>query len=230
MSGQRLPRGWSLQWLVQEDRTEGAQHVELPDRPWISRRTSRTGSTAYARNLALHRADGLLTRALDANCSFPDDSALARDIEVLAAHPELGWTAAPTSQRRPDGTLVTPPHDGSPGPLPAGHFAALVRADRRPAAATAATFYTELVVALRGWPPLPALNDLALLLAAEGVSGGWLQARAGAVRTGGTTPPDADHLPHASEDVTAVQDLLLGRAEALRTLGWSWRPEVPVTL
>jgi hypothetical protein len=37
----------------------------------------------------------VLTRTLDADGSFPDERALARDIEALAANPDRSWTLAP---------------------------------------------------------------------------------------------------------------------------------------
>ena len=44
VASQRLPDGWSIQWIVQEDGKTGTPLERLPRQPWIS--------TATARNLA----------------------------------------------------------------------------------------------------------------------------------------------------------------------------------
>jgi glycosyltransferase involved in cell wall biosynthesis len=109
MSSQRLPKGWALQWLVQEDGKTGKPLDRLPDKSWVSKGVGRAGGAARARTLALHRVEGVLVRAFDADDLLPDEHALARDVEVLAVNPNLGWTVAPALDLYPDGRIVPGP-------------------------------------------------------------------------------------------------------------------------
>src|SRR5207244_11358818 len=139
------PPGWSLQWVVQEDGTTGRPCAKLPDEPWISQGRGRAGGAARARTLGLARVNGVLVRALDADDMFPDPQTLARDIEALAANPDLGWTVAPCLDLHPDGTLVPGPYDPPPGRLRPGLLADGLRKDALPVMGTTATYYPELL-------------------------------------------------------------------------------------
>ncbi|SOJ56976.1 hypothetical protein MSIMFB_04454 [Mycobacterium simulans] len=125
---QRLPEGWAVQWLVQEDGKTGKPLDRLPNKPWVSKGVGRTGGAACARTLALYRAEGVLMRALDADDLFPDEYTLARDVEALAANPDLGWTVAPALDLYPEGRIVPGPCDPPPGRLPSGFLAEGLRA------------------------------------------------------------------------------------------------------
>ncbi|MFC8436108.1 GltA [Streptomyces sp. NPDC057253] len=203
---QRLPPGWSVQWLVQ---AEGDVH---------------------ARTRALQRAEGVLTRTLDAGRLLPDEHALARDIEALAAHSDLGWTVAPVLGPHADGRLAPGSSDLAPGRLPPGLLADRLRAGVLTAAEVAATRYTELAVAHGGWTDLPPWDRVGPLLAAEAVVDGWVQEMPGEVRRTNTDRPFPDSGDQHESDTTTRTALVLGRADALRQLGWRWRPSTPVTV
>ncbi|MFG2138993.1 GltA [Streptomyces sp. NPDC048650] len=230
VASQRLPKGWSLQWLVQEDGRTGKPFDRLPDRPWISKGAGRAGGAARARTLALHRAEGLLTRALDADDLFPDEATLARDIEALAANPDLAWTVAPCLDLYPDGRRVPGPCDPEPGRLTPGFLADGLRQGAMPVMGTTATIYTELIELHGGWPAIPAFEDGGPLLAAEAVSEGWMQEKPGEIYRKHPAQSTADP-EHSEEDEQAVRmAIVLGRADALRSLGWRYQPKVPATI
>lgn len=229
VAAQRLPAGWALQWLVQEDGRTGRPLDGLPDRPWISKGTGRTGGAARTRTLALHRATGVLCRTLDADDMFPDEHTLARDIEILTENPDLGWTVAPALDLFPDGRLAAAPADPPPGRLPAGFLAEGLRQGALPVMGTTATIRTELILAHGGWPAIPALEDVGPLLAAEAVSDGWMQEKPGEIYRRHPDQSTADpEFGDAGEKATRI-GLVLARADALRGLGWRWSPPGPST-
>ncbi|AEW95905.1 MULTISPECIES: glycosyltransferase family 2 protein [Streptomycetaceae] len=230
VASQRLPDGWSLQWCVQEDGKTGKPLNRLPDLPWISKDAGRCGGAARARTLALPRAEGLLVRTLDADDLFPDEHTLARDIEALAASPDLGWTVAPALDLYPDGRLVPGPNDPPPGRLPAGFLADGLRAGSLPVMGTTATIYKELVLAHGGWPAIPAFEDVGPLLAAEAVVDGWMQEKPGEIYR--KHPGQSTEEPEYKDDAERATriGIVLSRADAIRSLGWRWQPREPVTV
>ncbi|MET7286831.1 glycosyltransferase [Streptomyces sp. NPDC005573] len=230
VAGQRLPAGWSLEWIVQEDGRTGKPLARVPDEPWISKGTGRAGGAARTRTLALTRATGVLTRSLDADDLFPDPYVLARDIEALGAHPDLAWTVAPCLDLHPDGSLTPGPYDPPPGRLSAGLLAEGLRQGALAVVGTMATYYTGLLLAVGGWPALPALEDVGPLLAAEAVSDGWMQEKPGGIYR--KHPRQSTASPeHRDEEEAAIRTkAVLDRAESMRTLGWRWRPSRPVTV
>ncbi|MGW7004252.1 GltA [Streptomyces sp. NPDC054933] len=230
VASQRLPKGWSLQWLVQEDGKTGKPLDRLPDRPWISKGVGRTGGAARARTLALPRAEGVLTRTLDADDLFPDERTLARDIEALAANPDLGWTVAPALDLYPDGRLVPGPCDPSPGRLPSGFLAEGLGAGTLPVMGTTATIYTELVVAHGGWPAIPAFEDVGPLLATEAVVDGWMQEEPGEIYRKHSAQQTAAPEYRDEAEKAVRTGIVLSRADALRSLGWRWQPREAVTV
>ncbi|MFD8325039.1 GltA [Streptomyces lydicus] len=230
VASQQLPAGWSLQWVVQEDGKTGKPLDRLPDLPWISKGAGRTGGAARARTLALHRAEGLLSRALDADDLFADEHTVSRDIEALAANPDLAWTVAPCLDLYPDGRLVPGPYDPEPGRLPPHFLAEGLRQGALPVMGTTATIYTELIALHGGWPAIPAFEDVGPLLAAEAVSHGWMQERPGEIYrkhpAQSTEDPEYDD---EEEQATRIA-IVLDRSDALRSLGWTWRPGKPATV
>lgn len=226
LASQRLPRGWSLQWLVQEDGKTGKPLGRLADKPWISKGASETSGVARTRTLALHRTEGVLTRALGADDLLPDEFTLARDVEALAANPDLGWTVAPTLELAPDGRLTPGPFNPPPGRLSSGFIAEGLRARTLPIMHVTATIYTQLVVAHGGWLAVPPCEDVGALLDAEAVVGGWMQENPGKIYRQGPGQPECQH---GTETATGI-GLALARADAIRELGWRWQPREPVTI
>jgi glycosyltransferase involved in cell wall biosynthesis len=230
VAAQRLPKGWALQWLVQEDGKTGKPLDRLPDKSWISKGIGPTGGAARTRTLALYRVDGVLLRTLDADDLFPDEYTLARDVEALAANPDLGWTVAPALDLYPDGRIVPGPYDPPPGRLPTGFLAEALRAGALPVMGTTATIYTELALAHGGWPAIPAFEDVGPLLAAEAVVDGWMQDKPGEIYRKHPTQSTNDPDYRDVADKAVRIGLVLGRADAIRRLGWKWQSRDPVTI
>jgi glycosyltransferase involved in cell wall biosynthesis len=230
IASQRLPNGWAVQWLVQEDGKTGKPLDRLPDKPWVSKGVGRTGGAACTRTLALHRVEGVLVRALDADDLLPDEYTLARDVEALAANPDLGWTVAPALDLYPDGRIVPGPFDPPPGRLPCDFLAEGLRAGALPVMGTTATIYTELLLAHGGWPAIPAFEDVGPLLSAEAVVDGWMQEKPGEIYRKHPTQSTADPDYRDEAEKAARVGLVLSRADTIRQLGWRWQPREPVTI
>ncbi|MFB7779775.1 GltA [Streptomyces bauhiniae] len=224
LCAQRLPVGWGLQWVVQEDGETGRPAGVLPEEGWISTGGGRHGGAARARTLGLARVTGALLRCVDADDLLPDAETLARDIEVLATHPGYGWTVSPCLDLHPDGRLEPGPYDPEPGPLPARALLDGAARGAMPVVGTTQTVHTELVRLLGGWPALPAFEDGALLLSCEAVSPGWMQAEPGTLYRKHPTQHTASEAFRDRAEARLRVQIAVQRAEALHTAGWRWRP------
>lgn len=208
---------------MQEDGETGRPLAALPADKRICPGTGPRGRAATARTLALNRAEGILVRALDAD-DILTEGALSRDIATLTGHSELGWCVSPALKVAADGrrqvaTDAQWEPEPTPGALSAGYFlASIERADFLHLPGTTLCTYTDLVRALGGWPAIPANDDVALLLAAEAVSDGWLLSEASLLyrRWQGSTTDEI--APAASQ----WQRALHTRVYALRASGWRW--------
>lgn len=222
---QELPDGWEWQWIVQEDGETGEPASVLPADERILTGNGPRGRQAMARTLALSRADGVLVRALDADDVLPK-GALAQEITALVANPSIAWSVSPALDLLDDGTIRPGPRDPDPGPLPRSFLVDGARNGLLQVMATTFCGYTELVRAVGGWSPLPAGEEVALLLAAEAVSDGLMLPNPGLLyrRWSGNTTPHVDKSkPHfGSHD--AVHSVPIARADALRATGWRWVP------
>ncbi|MDG4762942.1 glycosyltransferase [Solwaraspora sp. WMMD406] len=174
LRAQRLPAGWQWRWLVQEDGQTGAVAAALPADPRISTGTNRRAGPGVTRTMALSRVVGPLVKTLDADDQLTD-GALARDIEVLAGDPTIGWTTSRALDLAPDGSTSPAPDDPLSGRLRAGTVHRSWQADgyRLPVHPATLCLRTELLLALGGWMALPASEDTGLLLAASEVSDGY---------------------------------------------------------
>jgi len=175
LRSQSLPDGWCWEWIVQEDGQTGAVAALLPDGDdRISLGTGRRGGTAITRNMALTRASGRLIKVLDHD-DVLIDGALAREIEVFAAHDDVHWTACRALDLLPDGSTAGFAHDPPAGRLDRGSLLAHWRANDRVVPVHAATLCIrrELLIALGGWMALPASEDVGLVLAADALTDGW---------------------------------------------------------
>ncbi|MGH3260719.1 MAG: glycosyltransferase family 2 protein, partial [Trebonia sp.] len=172
---QLLPGGWTWEWVVQEDGQTGAIVPLLPrDDSRLSLGTGRSGGPAVARNMALARATGELVKVLDADDMLIDGS-LAREIDVLTANADVGWTSCRALDLLENGSRVGFEHDPPAGRLPRGGLLAHWQTHDHHAEVHPATLCIrrELLVALGGWMALPASEDTGLLLAADAISDGW---------------------------------------------------------
>jgi len=180
LHSQILPPDWQWRWIVQEDGQTGEVARMLPEDPRISPGSGRRGGTSTTRNLCLSRAMGELIKVLDADDMLMPGT-LARDIGVLTAHPEIGWTVARVLDLHADGSTAGFDHDPPEGRINCGDVLSHWRSHNYRAQVHPATLCIrrDLVLALGGWMALPGSGDTGLLLAASTVSPGYFIAETG---------------------------------------------------
>lgn len=224
LSDQKLPTGWQLEWVVQEDGRTDKPLGAIPDAPWISKGAGRWGGAAQARTLGLARATGSLLRCVDADDLLPDQETLARDIEILEVNPSYGWTVAPCLDLRPDGRLEPGPCDPDPGLLPERALLDGAKRGLLPVMGTTLTARTGLVRLVGGWPAIPAFEDAAVVLLCEAVSRGWMQAKPGEVYRKHPSQHTVSTDYHDAEEKRLRQEIVIDRVEAMHASGWRWSP------
>lgn len=220
---QEMPTGWRWEWVLQEDGETGDPLARVPsDDPRILPGTGPHGRAPAARTLALSRVRGELVRAVDADDVLPDD-ALARDIAAITENPGIAWCVSPAVDVLPDGSLRSGPRDPHPGQLPPGHLAEGERTGLLQVLGVTMCAHTGLVRALGGWPALPS-EDVALLLAAEAVSTGWMIGEPGLLYR--RWPQSATSHVDKAQPAPAEphRNVMLDRVDALRATGWRWTP------
>lgn len=171
LAAQRLPDGWQWEWIVQGD---GPVEMTLPDDGRIHADCGRHGGAGVARTLGLARSRGELIKVLDADDQLLP-GALARDIEVLTSHADVGWTTSRAVDLGADGVVTDFATEVGAGRLSrtdvVGYW---VDHDfRLPVHPATLCLRRRLVVALGGWMALPASEDTGLLIAAASVSDGF---------------------------------------------------------
>lgn len=221
---QELPDGWDWEWLVQEDGTTGEIAAMLPADSKISVSEVRHAGPAVARNMAMSRAHGRYVKNLDAD-DMLTAGVLARDINVLSSHPEVGWTTSHVLDLMEDGSTRGFDFDPPPGgPIePTTVLAHWLAHDYRSSVhPTTLCLRTSLAHALGGWMALPAAENVGLLMAASSISWGWFHSEAGLHyrRWSGQRTGQPEHLNLVERD--ARRRLIKERAEALSDL-WQRR-------
>jgi glycosyltransferase involved in cell wall biosynthesis len=164
VTAQRMPEGWSWQWVVQEDGRSEVAAAVLPDDPRISMGTGTKGGPGVARNLALGRAEGALVRVLDADDKLTGD-ALAREIAILARDESIGWTTASVLDLLPDGSTQGWTHaDPAGGRLTTNRVLNYFQDNdyRLPVHPATLCIRRDLAIALGGWMALPGGEDTGL--------------------------------------------------------------------
>jgi len=106
-----------------------------------------------------------------------------------------------------------------PGELTDGEARGLL-----PVVGTTLCTYTELAIALGGWQALPAIEDVALMLAVEAVAAGWMNAEPGLIyrRWPGSSSTLTAHADEYEEQQR--RNVVLDRVAALRKIGWRYDP------
>lgn len=164
LAAQRLPEGWELEWVVQEDgpapslydvvaRFPFARHAAVGERLGI----------AMTRNLGLTRVRGGLVHGLDCD-DLILPGGLATAIEAFLAHPRVHWVAGRADDLLPDLTRVSfaplvPTGLVEPGVI----NAYITEFERVPVHPAGLTMRPAIVRALGGWAANPRSEDNALL-------------------------------------------------------------------
>lgn len=219
---QELPPGWDWQWVIQEDGETDSVRPHVPNDPRITFGQGRHGRAGMARTMALSRASGELIKVLDSD-DVLTSGALARDIAVMATHPDVVWTTCRVLDLLPDGSTVGFDQDPPEGPIERGAVLERWKAHDYRAQVHPATLCVRRgpLLALGGWMALPASEDTGLLLALNAVSRGWFTAETGLLyrKWPGQSTNHTAH--HQQEERAARMSVAEARARVLMTLdGW----------
>lgn len=225
---QEMPDGWQWQWLVQEDGTSNAAESVLDADPRISFGTGRPLGPGMARTYSLARATGELIKVLDSDDMLAP-GALAREIDVFATNPDVGWTTCRVLDLLPDGSTAGFPDDPEEGVLERGEVAAYWRAHhcRAPVHPATLCIRADLLLALGGWMALPAGEDTGLLLALDAISSGYFLAERGLSYRKWPGQVTADPSHTARVEWAARNSIIDARARRLTAMfpnGWPSTP------
>jgi glycosyltransferase involved in cell wall biosynthesis len=219
LRGQEMPEDWEWQWVVQEDGLTGSVAALLPDDSRISPGSGRRGGEPTTRNLCLSRAVGELIKVLDSDDQLTPGT-LAREIDVLTAYPDIGWTTARVLDLLPDGSTAGFDWDPPEGRIEPGEVLRHWRSHDYRAQVHPATLCMrrDLLLAMGGWMALPASGDTGLLLAASTVRPGYFIAETGLLYR--KWPGQMTSQPEHSDPVewSARMAVIEERATALATL------------
>ncbi|GII20853.1 glycosyl transferase [Planosporangium mesophilum] len=218
---QQLPDGWEWEWIVQEDDETGSVATLIPqDDQRISFGQGRHGGPGVARTLALERATGSLIKELDVDDQLLP-GALARDIEILTSHPDIGWTTSKALDLLPDGSTVCWDQDDPPGGRLSGEFLFQFWLDhdyRLPVLPATICIKRELLLAVGGWMALPASEDSGMLLAASVIRDGYFIPDSGLLyrKWPGQATAQAAHLDPVERN--ARMEIIKARVMAMRSV------------
>lgn len=162
----RLPRGWELEWVVQEDGEAPSLRARLAEDPRI--RYDAVGTRLGApttRNLGLTRARGELVAGLDHDDEYLPGG-LDALVTALAADAGAGWACGRARLLMEDGGTWTKPDVHAPGRIAPGALGRrFVRTGDWPFPSAFAMYRRRPLEAAGGWPAVPRSDDAALLLA-----------------------------------------------------------------
>jgi glycosyltransferase involved in cell wall biosynthesis len=221
LCAQELPDGWAWRWIIQEDGQGDSVRPHVPDDPRITFHQGRPGGPGVARTMALAYASGPYVKVLDADDQLTPGS-LARDLALLEADPDLGWTTSRVLDLLPDGS--TAGFDGDPdgGPISPGAVVDYWKANGFRAQVHPATLFIrrDLLLALGGWMALPASEDTGLLLALNTVARGHFTREYGLLyrKWEGQATAQPSHTDEAERE--ARMAVVESRADALADYNW----------
>lgn len=182
---ERLPAGWELEWIVQEDGEHPHLHEVVGDDPRTRYGANHIrAGVAGTRNLALARARGDWIRVLDQDSLiFPEG--LEHQLERIGALPEISWVGGLMHILREDGqTEADHSSDIPEGQVEPGWVMdEFARRPSFPLWCGNLVMRSTMVRALGGWGALPRSDDLLLVGAlSELVPGYWLPREVGVYR------------------------------------------------
>ncbi|GAA2579536.1 glycosyltransferase family 2 protein [Winogradskya consettensis] len=174
VAAQKMPAGWDIEWVVQEDGAE----------PFLAEMFAGVSNVSYAangrqlgiagtRNLALERASGGLLRVLDS-----DDLLLPNALESLIPHFLGGstqWAVGQADDLMTDGSRVSWDPLIPTGPVPAGavNNYAIEHGGNWPIHCAGLMLRTDMVRALGGWAGTPNDEDIILFSALSEICDGY---------------------------------------------------------
>ncbi|MEU7140863.1 glycosyltransferase family A protein [Nocardia sp. NPDC046473] len=222
---QDVPRGWSLEWILQEDGDTGVAEKllqGLDDR--IQFHTGRRGGVALTRNLALANSSGELVKNLDADDVLMP-GVLMRDIEVLTSGDDIAWATSRLLDLLPDGTTVGFDNDPPHGKLVPGAVLEHWRNHnfRLPVHPTTVCIRRPLVVALGGWMGVPGSDDTGMIIAASILATGFFNSEVGLLYRKWPGQETAQQAHKHEGEWNARMSLINERANALqRAVAHGW--------
>lgn len=217
---QRLPSGWAVEWLVQEDGVAPSGADKLPDAEWVHyESTGAKLSIGMTRNLALSRARGELVQVLDADDLLLPD-ALGTLIPAFDDQ-TIHWAIGQADDLLPDGSRKSfPPYDGIPfGRVPAGsvNLWAASHEGNWPIHCAGLMLRTASLRALGGWGGAPTDDDLVMFAGlAEATDGYFTETKTWLYRQ---HPDQTIHSAHQHRWSETCRRMALERAAAVRATG-----------
>ncbi|AHH94583.1 glycosyltransferase family 2 protein [Kutzneria viridogrisea] len=174
LAAQRLPEGWQLEWVVQEDGDEPVL-AEVVGRFEFARyqANGQQLGTTSTRNLGLTRVSGELTHVFDCDDLLLPD-ALATALAAFERHPEIHWFAGQADNLMPDGSRVAFDPISPTGPVAPGAVNDyLLSTDRAPFLPNTLAVRTTTLRALGGWSATPNGEDTMVLAALGELTPGY---------------------------------------------------------
>lgn len=218
VAGQKLPQGWNLEWVIQEDGDVPVLADYFASVPYASYAANgRRLGVPGTRNLALDRARGGLVRVLDA-----DDVLLPDALSSLIPHFEHGnvhWAVGQADDLMTDGSRVQWEPLIPTGRVQAGaaNGWAIEHGGNWPIHGAGLMMRTDTLRAFGGWAGTPNDEDLVMFAALSEICDGyhdaavtWLYRQ----HPGQVTRTDA-----VRKHSEASRRIALNRVQAVRSLG-----------
>lgn len=214
------------EWIVQVD---GAGDPDLPQDSRIRLGHNRISGPGATRTMALALTSAPIVRTLDSD-DLLLDGALARDIDVLQTHDDVGWCTSPALDLHPDGSTTRwDKDDPTPGRIPKGWIQTQWRSPDwiLPVLPSTLAIRRTLLLAVGGWMSLPTSEDTGLLITANTIAAGWFHTEPGNLyrkHEGQLTRSQAHTDP---EQAVRRHELIVERAEAFKDSGAWFAPSTP---
>lgn len=172
---QRLPAGWELEWIFQEDGYSPSLRELAARVPQVRYQANdQPLGIAATRNLALTRARGDLIRILDHDDVLLD-GALARPVQLWTDRPRRFWLISGADDLDHVGVRSPGPQPDWHGDIARGRLGVVTDSVGRWSVYCAGlTVRADLVQALGGWVASPRSEDVGLLTALAELSDGYL--------------------------------------------------------
>ncbi|MCA1705357.1 MAG: glycosyltransferase family 2 protein [Actinobacteria bacterium] len=175
---QRLPTGWALEWLIQEDGDDPAledivKKFTLGDKRIQYEASGTALGPGGTRTLALWRARGELVRTLDSD-DLLLPGALAAQINIFTTYPDIQWSVTQPSELLPDNSQIPYRSTLAFGAvLPGSLNRNMAEYGRCPVHCAGLMMRADAALAFGGWMGLPVGEDVGLLAAISEIFTGW---------------------------------------------------------